>query len=375
MSGSWVDERNINAKKGEALSGSFLLRAIDALGLVVAAQTESQTTMKIFSISKSASPRRSAKTSLSIFVALTATLIAGAGGCVHAQDATKAQDAPTAPTTVKVQTEPLLHPLFSENAVLQRDRPVPIWGWTQPQTKVTVKLDNKVTQTATARDDGRWTVSLASHAAGGPHSLTVVANGQTETRKNLLFGDVWLCSGQSNMAYDLHGALNPEQEIAAANYPNIRLMQVPSVTKGAPVQSFDGNWKVCSPQTVGTFSATGYFFGRKLYNELKVPIGLIDSSASGTPGQAWVSGPALAQMPEFKPTVDALAQNAGDTFAAQVDAWWKKNNQGATTHREAADFDDAGWQTIDEPGFWEGKGFPNYDGVMWFRRVVDVPAN
>ena len=331
--------------------------------------------MKIFTTSRSAPPRRSAKTPPSIIVALTATLIAGAGGCVHAQNAARAQDAPTATAAAEVQTEPLLHPLFSENAVLQRDRPVPIWGWTQPRTKVTVKLDNKVTQTATAGDDGRWTVSLAPHAAGGPHSLTVVANDRTETRNNLLFGDVWLCSGQSNMAYDLHGALNPEQEIAAANHPNIRLIQVLNTAKGAPVQSFGGNWKVCSPQTVGTFSATGYFFGRELHSELKIPIGLIDSSWSGTPGQAWVSGPALARMPEFKPTVDALTQNAGDSFAAQTGAWWKKNNQGATIHQEATDFDDAGWQAIDEPGFWEEKGFPNYDGVMWFRRVVDVPAD
>jgi len=268
-----------------------------------------------------------------------------------------------------------LHPLFSDNAVLQRDRAVPIWGWTQPQAKVTVRLDNEAAQTAMAGADGRWTVSLRAHAAGGPHSMTVSANGQTESRKNLLFGDVWLCSGQSNMAYDLKGALNPEQEIAAANYPNIRLLQVPGVTKGAPVQSFDANWKVTSPQTVATFSATGYFFGRKLYNELKVPIGLIDSSWSGTPGEAWVSGPALAQMPEFKPTVDALAQNAGESYAAQVDAWWKKNAQGATTHQEATDFNDADWKIIEEPGFWEEKGFPDYDGVMWFRRVVEVPAN
>lgn len=238
-----------------------------------------------------------------------------------------------------------------------------------------VTLDHNVTQITTAGDDGRWTVTLASHAAGGPHSLTVVANGQTETRKNLLFGDVWLCSGQSNMAYDLHGALNPEQEIAAANYPNIRLIQVANTPKGAPVTSFDATWKVCSPQTVGTFSGVGYFFGRKLYNELKIPIGLIDSSVSGTPGQAWVSGPALAQMLDFKPTVDALAQNAGESYAAQVDAWWKKNNQGAATHQKATDFNDAGWKTIDEPGYWEDKGFPGYDGVMWFRRVVDVPAN
>ncbi len=310
---------------------------------------------------KMASLRRPAKISPSTPLTLMATLLFANGSAnVQAQPATDAK--------------PFLHPLFSENAVLQRDRAVPIWGWTKPQSQVVVQFDG-TKQTATASNDGRWTVSLPAHAAGGPHSLIVSgANGETVARKNLLFGDVWLCSGQSNMAYDLHGALNPEQEIAAANYPKIRLMQVANAPKGAPVTSFDATWKVCSPQTVGTFSGVGYFFGRKLYNELKVPIGLIDSSVSGTPGQAWVSGPALSQMPEFKPTVDALAQNAGSSYADQVATWWKKNSQGATTPPEAPSLDDASWKTIDEPGYWEGKGFPNYDGVMWFRRAVEVPA-
>ena len=317
--------------------------------------------LKTMSISnlKMASARRLTKISSTILVLVAMLAIQGAS--VQAQQATDAK--------------PFLHPLFSENAVLQRDRAVPIWGWTVPQSQVVVQFDG-IKQKATASDDGRWTVSLPAHAAGGPHSLSVTgANGETLARKNLLFGDVWLCSGQSNMAYDLHGALNPEQEIADANYPNIRLLQVANAPKGAPIQSFEANWQVCSPQTVGTFSGVGYFFGRKLHKELKVPIGLIDSSVSGTPGQAWVSGPALSQMPEFKPTVDALTQNVGESYVAQVDAWWKKNSQGATTHQEATNFNDADWQTIDEPGFWEEKGFPDYDGVMWFRRTVDVPAN
>lgn len=306
-----------------------------------------------------ASARRLSKFSSTVLVLVAMLAIRGAS--VQAQGTTDAK--------------PFLHPLFSENAVLQRDRTVPIWGWTAPGSQVVVQFDG-TKQTATASDDGRWTVSLPAHAAGGPHSLSVTgANGETAARKNLLFGDVWLCSGQSNMAYDLHGALNPDAEIAGANYPDIRLLQVANTPKGAPVQSFEANWQVCSPQTVGTFSGVGYFFGRKLYKELKVPIGLIDSSVSGTPGQAWVSGPALSQMPEWKLAVEALAQNEGNSYADQVAAWWKKNNQDAPVHQEASDFDDTKWQTIAEPGYWEDKGFPDYDGVMWFRRTMDVPAN
>ena len=171
------------------------------------------------------------------------------------------------------------------------------------------------------------------------------------------------------MAYDLHGALNPEAEIAAANYPEIRLMKVPDAIKAAPIQSFKATWKVCSPQTVGTFSGVGYFFGRKLYQELKVPIGLIDSSWSGTPGESWVSGPALAQIPEFKAAVDAL-QNGDDAqtrYANEMSAWWQANDPGSAAHQEAPDFDDSAWKTMDLPGNWEATGYPDFDGVMWFR--------
>lgn len=279
--------------------------------------------------------------------------------------------------SVLAGAHPLLHPLFSDNAVLQRDRPVPIWGWTKPGAKIVARLD---TQTLTARADrlGRWTVTIAPHAAGGPHSLNVAgtAPGESVTRTNLLFGDVWLCGGQSNMAYDLYGASNPEVEIAAADYPTIRLLNQSNAIKAGPIDSFEGtSWQVCSPQTVAKFSGVGYFFGRTLNTKLKVPIGLINSSWSGTPGQSWVSGPALATMPEFKPAVDALKKSAATPGSSQEQmlAWWQ-NDPGTVRHQEAPAFDDAAWQTISLPGYWEGKGFPGFDGVMWFRRTVDVPA-
>lgn len=294
-----------------------------------------------------------------------AVLFAMLCGSIHAQQ------------PALIGAHPLLHPLFSDNAVLQRDRPVPIWGWTKPGAKIVVHLDM---QTLTARADrlGRWTVTIAPHTAGGPHSLSVAgtAPGESVTRTNLLFGDVWLCGGQSNMAYDLYGANNPEAEIAAANYPTIRLLNQSNAIKAGPIDSFEGtSWQVCSPQTVAKFSGVGYFFGRTLSTKLKVPIGLINSSWSGTPGQSWVSGPALATMPAFKPAVDALKKSAAAPGSSQDQrlAWWQ-NDPGTVAHQEASAFDDAAWQTISVPGYWEGKGFAGFDGVMWFRRTVDVPA-
>lgn len=270
---------------------------------------------------------------------------------------------------------PFLHPLFSDNAVLQRDRPIPIWGWTTPAATVAVQFDAEQ-QTTVSGPDGRWTVSIPPHPAGGPHTLNVsdAEAGVSAARKNLLFGDVWLCGGQSNMAFDLHGAKNPEAEIAAADYPQIRLLSVPNAITSEPLVSFENaSWQVCSPRTVERFSAVGYFFGRKLHGELKVPIGLINSTWSGTPGQSWVSGPALAQMPAYKNAAEALKRSGKTSYADQMLAWWR-NDSGTVAHQEAPAFDDSGWQTMDLPGPWETKGFPDFDGVMWFRRTVDLPA-
>ncbi len=275
------------------------------------------------------------------------------------------------------QPKPLLHPLFSDNAVLQRDRPLPVWGWTTLGARVEVQLDD-TKQAATADADGRWMTTFAPHATGGTHSLTVTANGNSLSRKNLLFGDVWLCLGQSNMAYDLYGAKDTAAEIAAANYPEIRLLQVSSGAQSTPQDVFkSAGWQLCSPQTVGAFSAVGYFFGRDLYRELKVPIGLIDSSWSGTPGEAWVSGAALGTLPDWKPAVEKINADVaanGDTDA-QLRAWWNKNDPGSAAHQEAGDFDDSGWKTMSLPGNWEEKGLPDFDGIGWFRREVNVPAS
>lgn len=273
---------------------------------------------------------------------------------------------------------PLLHPIFSDNAVLQRDRKIPVWGWGTPNSAVTLKLD-AATFNAICGADGKWQAMIGPYAAGGPHTLTVSGAGATETRTNILFGDVWLCSGQSNMQFGLGGANNAPAEIAGANLPQIRLLSVPNVTSTTPKSLAKLSWQVSSPQTAGGFSAVGYFFGRELNQKLKVPIGLINSSWGGTIAEAWTSAEALGRdVPEFKPAIDALAATDTATpFARQMDAWWQKNDAGTTAGYANAGFADAAWKGVTLPGVWEQSGdaaLAAFDGVAWFRRVVDVPA-
>ncbi len=256
--------------------------------------------------------------------------------------------------------KPLLHPLFSENAVLQRDRPLTMWGWTAPGQSVAVTFDG-TSKTFVADNSGRWSAPIAAHAAGGPHSLEVAANGQSETRKNLLFGDVWLCSGQSNMGFSVNRTENAAAKAEAANYPDIRLLFVPHTIEETPIATIKSSWKICSPEAVGNFSAVGYFFGRKLNEELKVPIGLLDASWGGSVAEAWVSAEGLEKAGGFDEFTSAIRDQTLGAKRYAKDPGTKENWQNA-------DVSDADWTKMEVPVNTQ------FDGVMWFRREVNVPA-
>ena len=218
------------------------------------------------------------------------------------------------------EAKPFLHPLFASEMVLQRDAQDPIWGWTEPGKQVTVSMNGK-SATTTADKDGKWMAKLGPFEAGGPFELTV--SGPQEVKlTNVMVGDVWICSGQSNMEMSVPNCYDREHEIAAANYPNIRLFTVPHQIAYEPKTGFGVNpkqpdeakWLVCTPQNImvgewGGFSAVAYFFGRDLHEHLKVPIGLICTSWGGTIAEAWTSGSALKQMSDFQ-DVDEKVQQA-----------------------------------------------------------------
>lgn len=201
-----------------------------------------------------------------------------------------------------VQAEVRLANLFQDHMVLQQGQKVAVWGTAAPGERVTVSLAGKQAS-ALAGEDGRWRVELGPLAAGGPFEMRV--EGQNAlTLQDVLVGEVWVCSGQSNMAWPVERAANPEQEISQANYPLIRFFTVRQKVAQEPQSEVEGTWEVCSPQTVGHFSAVGYFFARELHRTLGVPVGMINSSWGGTPAEAWTSRPALEADPALRPILE-----------------------------------------------------------------------
>lgn len=288
-----------------------------------------------------------------------------------------------AQSTTQTQTDkPFVHALFTDNMVLQRNTAAAIWGWAQPNTQVTVRLDNGATVSSTAASDGKWMAKIGTFGAVGPHTVSVsgAAPDQKVLLKNVLFGDVWLCSGQSNMQWTVNNTNNATQEIASANFPNIRYLTVPNVTSAMPQSTLNAKWQVVSPQTAGNLTAVGYFFGRELHQRLNVPIGLINSSWGGTIAEAWVSEASLRTMPDFVPAIDNLKKSAANTsssnltFQQQMAQWWQTNDPGAAGNWAAPATTTTDWKSMTLPAAWESAGLADFDGLVWFRREVEIPA-
>ncbi len=239
------------------------------------------------------------------------------------------------------RAEVRLPKIFSEHAVLQRDQPIHIWGWSDPGEKVTASLNGE-TQSAVGDRLGQWSLYLSPQKAGGPFQLTISGTNRI-VLDDILIGDVWFASGQSNMEMPLNGfpgsavVNNAAEEIRNANHPELRLFLVPKKAAPFPLQDFEdgAQWTVCSPETAAKFSAVAYFFGRDISAKEHVPIGLIDSSWGGTPGEAWVSLDSLSAdaslMPVFaewskmadeQPEVPAMirAEKAEDEAARRANA-------------------------------------------------------
>jgi sialate O-acetylesterase len=236
-------------------------------------------------------------------------------------------------TSLSAQATVRLPSLVGDHMVLQRAVPVPIWGWAAPGEQVTVTFRGRA-YTATPAATGKWQLTLPATPAGGPYAMTIQGQ-NTLTIQDILVGDVWLASGQSNMEMPLRNApnaggyplvINADQEVALANFPQIRQFTVPKVVAYQPqIENAGYSWQVCGPATAGSFSAVGYFFARDLYQRYHVPIGVISSTWGGTPAEAWVSAEALQKLPDFQAKVAELATRPALPLPTE------KNGQNTTT--------------------------------------------
>ncbi len=187
--------------------------------------------------------------------------------------------------------------IFGSHMVLQRDQKDRIWGWAEPGEEVTVKIADQ-SHTAKAGADGGWQVMIDAMPAGGPHVLSIEGKNKLQF-DDVLVGEVWICSGQSNMQWSVAGANDADLELTAAKYPNIRLIAVPNFGTQEPQKNFRGSWQICRRETAAGFSAVGYFFGRQLHQTLGVPVGLINDAWGGSACEAWIRRDVLAADPKF----------------------------------------------------------------------------
>lgn len=292
------------------------------------------------------------------------------------------------------QGRPLLHPLFADHMVLQRDVPAPVWGWAATGAVVDVTFAGQEKH-ATADASGRWMVRLDPLPASAvPTTMTVRvatprgAAPELLTVADVVVGDVWLCSGQSNMEFEVRRALDGDREVAGADEPDVRLLETARAAGAAPgpvLPEGYASWRRASPGSVRDFSAVGYFFGRTLQHALDVPIGLIDSSWGGTYIESWTSAGALAQAPESADQAAALAADLAiwrrryhEDAGAMLDAWFAERDPGSVADRYADPrLDTAGWlgPMAPQQARWRAPDGRARPSVTWFRRVVDLPAS
>lgn len=285
-----------------------------------------------------------------------------------------------------------VHPeaLFADNMVLQRGAAIPIFGSADPGEKVTVTLAGKTASTV-ADAAGHWQVNLAALPAGGPYTLTMTGKNTVKVG-NVLMGDVWLCSGQSNMQYAMASHKDYyASDIAASNDPKLRSFTVANKTSPTPIHDLmptnptQQKWQAASPETVPGFTAVGYFFARELRKNLGIPIGIIHSSWGGTNGESWTSREALGKDPELNTLADTQI-HAMETYPSDVErfpplfaAWQEKygatdaGNTGEAQGWAKPGFNDAGWKTAKVPLNFSQLGMKS-GGSVWFRKTLDFPA-
>ena len=306
--------------------------------------------------------------------------------------------------------------LFTDHMVLQRDQPLPVWGWAAPGRPVTVEIGPHSARTRT-NAEGRWGLTLPSLESGkGPLTITVKAGDETIRLTDILVGEVWLCSGQSNMEMTVSQSADGKAEIKAANHPNIRLFNIPrpATLSAEPQDVVGGQWQACSPETIGDFSAVGYYFGREVHQSIDLPVGLINASWGGTIIETWTRHEEISRLPGMTERIaeaqdihrdpmvvpqdmTAEEKRAAEIFRAnfkekaEYKIAFEASVERAAKSRQAfnearasdelarkmtsLDLDLSSWKTMEIPNPWGEAGLPDFRGMVWFRKTIDVPAS
>lgn len=288
-----------------------------------------------------------------------------------------------------------LSSLITDHMVLQQNMPVPLWGVSDPGVTVEINSTWGANTKAKADNNGFWKATINTPPAGGPYTLTFSAKKTVIEITDVLIGEVWVCSGQSNMEMTLKGwppkdtINNFTAEISTANYPNIRMFTVEKNLSYSPLTECKGNWIVCSPETVGDFSATAYYFGKELNKKLDVPIGLINTSWGGTPAESWTSTDYLTKVDGYAEIKNELNKSQENLIGLKK---WLNSLDSIDINTLPADKKFAGlklddlkyslpeqtdssWGTMNLPCLWENAGLPSFDGIVWFRKEFELPKN
>lgn len=279
----------------------------------------------------------------------------------------------------EVKSQIRLPKLISDNMVLQRDTPIKIWGWASPKEKISLIL-NKKTYKTTALESGKWELILPAQSSGT--GLEIILKGKNEIKiNNVAFGDVYFCSGQSNMVHqmELHHVLYAK-DIAEANNSNIRQFWIPTSTSLSEQKDdfTNASWKICNPENVRQFSAVAYFFAKNIYEKHQVPIGIINASVGGTPIEAWTSEDGLK---DFSKLTETIQKNKDTAFVNS----FSRNKRLQIVSKDKGELESPkwfestyqpkGWKPITVPGYWEDQGIKDLDGVVWYRKDMNLPAS
>ncbi|MGK7393610.1 MAG: sialate O-acetylesterase [Candidatus Cyclobacteriaceae bacterium M3_2C_046] len=270
--------------------------------------------------------------------------------------------------------------VIGDQMVLQRNQVVPLWGWADVRERIKVSFNGQELKTRADRE-GKWRVELEPMSAGGPYNL-IISGKNTITLSDILIGDVWVASGQSNMEWPMSRVDGAEEAIARASYPKIRLFTVPrSVSKDPKADIEQREWQETTPGTIQSFSAVAYFFGKHLQQHLDIPIGLIHTSWGGTEVEAWTSTQAINSVEDFKQEMEELENMDLMQRKQEMEMALQKYMPdpddlpylGGTAVWSGTEYDDSGWATMEIPGLWEASKLPGLNGVVWFRKEVDIP--